>query len=152
DEMSKIILQARGTIDKYIGDSVMAFWGAPTECPDQATVCAETALRCHAFVQAFNRRCTEKKLPLFKTRFGINSGVAIVGNIGTPERMNYTLIGDMVNAASRIQQQNKAYTTSILMGEKTQKQLDGRFVTRPIDVVEVKGKKEKLVLYELMAM
>ena len=152
DGMSKIILTAKGTIDKYIGDSVMAFWGAPTPEPKQAALCAETALLCHAFVQAFNRRCKEKNQPLFKTRFGINSGVAIVGNIGTPERMNYTLIGDMVNAASRIQQKNKVYSTSILMGEAIRKQLDDRFVIRPIDKVEVKGKKEKIALFELMAM
>lgn len=152
DEMSKIILAAEGTIDKYIGDSVMAFWGAPKPSPRQAAVCAETVLRCHAFVQAFNRRCAEKNLPLFRTRFGINSGVAIVGNIGTPERMNYTLIGDMVNAAARIQVTNKVYGTSILMGEAVKKQLDERFLSRPIDLVEVKGKKMKIALFELMAM
>ncbi len=152
DGMSKIILEAGGTIDKYIGDSIMAFWGAPNPCQTQAAACAETALRCHAFVQEFNRRCLEKNLPVFKTRFGINSGVAIVGNIGTPERMNYTLIGDMVNAASRIQVKNKDYGTSILLGEATQKQLGDRFATRLVDCVEVKGKREKISLYELMGM
>jgi adenylate cyclase len=152
DGMSKIILAAGGTIDKYIGDSIMAFWGAPKPCSEQAAVCAETVLRCHAFVQEFNRRCLEKKLPVFKTRFGVNSGVAIVGNIGTPERMNYTLIGDMVNAAARIQVKNKDYGTLILLGEATQKQLGERFVTRPVDCVEVKGKREKIALFELMEM
>lgn len=152
DEMSKLILKAGGTIDKYIGDSIMVFWGAPNPCDAQEAISAETALRCRAFVNEFNKRCAAKNLPIFKTRFGINSGVAIVGNVGTPERMNYTLISDMVNAASRIQIQNKIYGTSILIGEATQKRLDERFVTRPIDLVEVKGKKERLALYELMAM
>ena len=152
DEMSKIILRADGTIDKYIGDSIMAFWGAPKSCPNQAAVCAETVLRCSAFVRTFNKRCKEKNLPFFKTRFGLNSGVAIAGNIGTPERMNYTLVGDMVNAASRIQGKNKDYGTTILIGEAMRKQLDERFILRPIDLVEVKGKKEKIALFELMAM
>lgn len=152
DEMSKIILASQGTIDKYIGDSIMAFWGAPEPLPQHTAACAEATLRCHHFVKQFNKRSKEKNLPLFKTRFGINAGVAIVGNIGTPERMNYTLIGDMVNAASRIQSTNKIYGTSILIGQAAKKQLDDRFITRPIDVVEVKGKKEKIPLYELVAM
>lgn len=151
DGMSKIILEAGGTIDKYIGDSIMAFWGAPRPLREHSAVCAETALRCHAFVQEFNRRSAEKNLPPFKTRFGINAGIAIVGNIGTPERMNYTLIGDMVNAASRIQNKNKDYGTSILIGESVKKQLDERFLVRPIDLVEVKGKKQKIALFELVA-
>ncbi len=152
DGMSKIILASQGTIDKYIGDSIMAFWGAPEPLPQHTAACAETALSCHLFVEQFNQRCKEKKLPLFKTRFGINAGVAIAGNIGTPERMNYTLIGDMVNAASRIQNINKIYGTTILIGEAAKRQLDERFLIRPIDVVEVKGKKEKIPLYELVAM
>jgi len=152
DGMSKIILSGQGTIDKYIGDSVMAFWGAPRSLADHSAACAQTALSCHAFVEEFNRRAAERGQPLFKTRFGINAGVAIIGNIGTPERMNYTLIGDMVNAASRLQGQNKVYGTSILIGEAVRKGLDERFVLRPIDRVEVKGKKEKIALFELVGM
>ena len=152
DGLSKIILASQGTIDKYIGDSIMAFWGAPKQIESPSAVCAETALLCHRFVDQFNERCKQQGLPLFKTRFGINAGVAIVGNIGTPERMNYTLIGDMVNAAARIQVQNKNYGTSILIGEAVRKELDERFVVRPIDIVEVKGKKVKIALYELVAM
>ncbi len=152
DSLSKIILESHGTIDKYIGDSVMAFWGAPTPLPDHVQVSAQAVLRCKAFVREFNRRCKEKNLPLFKTRFGINSGVAIVGNIGTPERMNYTLIGDVVNTASRMQNKNKDYGTTILIGEAVYQKLGDQFLMRPIDVVELRGRKEKTKLYELIAM
>ncbi len=152
DSLSKIILESHGTIDKYIGDSIMAFWGAPTPLPDHVQVSAQAVLLCKAFVLEFNRRCKEKNLPPFKTRFGINSGVAIVGNIGTPERMNYTLIGDVVNMASRMQNKNKDYGTTILIGEAVYQKLGDQFLVRPIDVVELRGRKEKTKLYELVAM
>lgn len=152
DILSKAILESKGTIDKYIGDSIMAFWGAPTDLENQVEICAEAALYCKMLVHEFNKKRSEQNQPLFETRFGINTGVAIVGNIGTPERMNYTLIGDTVNIASRLQQKNKMYHTEILITQTVREKLGARFLTRPLDVAEVKGKKEKIALYELVAL
>ena len=147
DALSKVILESQGTIDKYIGDSVMAFWGAPLPVEDPVKKACLTALRA-------NRVCNEQakalRLPDWKTRFGIHLGEVIVGNIGTSERMNYTVIGDVVNTASRLTALNKEYKTAIMISDAVQKQLGEEFVTRPLDFVAVKGKKIKLTVYELM--
>lgn len=150
DGLSKIILQAQGTIDKYIGDSIMAFWGAPLDMPNHVAACAEAALLCNAFVNDLNQQREKEKKPPFLTRFGINTGTVIVGNIGTRERMNYTLIGDTVNSASRLQQVNKIYHTKILISKQVVQSLGEQFLVRPLDMVEVKGKKQKITIYELI--
>jgi adenylate cyclase len=150
DGLSKIILQHQGTIDKYIGDSVMAFWGAPLDVPHHPSVCAEAVLLCAAFVHELNERRKKENKPLFYTRFGIHTGSAIVGNIGTQERMNYTLIGDAVNSTSRLQGINKIYHTHIIISEQVAQQLGDFFLVRPIDIVEVKGKKQKITIYEFV--
>lgn len=152
DLLSKIILKNHGTIDKYIGDSIMAFWGAPQEREDQATLACLTALACQTALTQLNRKRGEKRLPPFLTRIGINTGHVIVGNMGTSERMNYTVIGDAVNAASRIQLLNKIYQTQILISETTRAQIGSQFLLRPIDEVELRGKKKKIKLFELMAL
>lgn len=152
DGISKIILQNQGTIDKYIGDSVMAIWGAPTETSQHAILACRTALKCQAFVVNFNRECRRQGNPEFVTRFGISSGTVVVGNIGTLERMNYTVIGDAVNTASRLQVTDKIYHVNIIISEKVYKQTHGQFLVRPLDTVEVKGKKAKIKIYELVAL
>jgi adenylate cyclase len=151
DGLSKLLIAGKGTIDKYIGDSIMAFWGAPLPLDNHPVHAAEAVLQCHAFVQRFNAERQRKKEPLFRTRFGLNTGSAIVGNIGTPERMNYTLMGDAVNAAARLQTINKLYHTSILISASVHAALPPQFISRPIDIAEVKGKKEKIPIYELLA-
>jgi adenylate cyclase len=150
DMLSKIMLQNQGTIDKYIGDGIMAFWGAPKDLPDHTSICAEAILLCHAFVNELNERRAKKSMPVFRTRFGIHTGNAIVGNIGTAERMNYTLMGDTVNTASRLQGINKIYKTGIIISDQVKQKLHPEFITRPLDVVEVKGKKQKIAIYELI--
>ena len=152
DGLSKIILHNQGTIDKYIGDSVMAIWGAPTETTQHATLACIAALKCQAFVIEFNRECRRQGDPEFVTRFGISSGMVVVGNIGTLERMNYTVIGDAVNTAARLQVTDKIYHVNIIISEKVYKQTDGRFLVRPLDTVEVKGRKAKIKIYELVAL
>ena len=147
DVLSKIILQTEGTIDKYIGDSIMSFWGAPQEIPNHAKVACQTALRCH---KASNIEGKERGLPPWKTRFGIHTGDVIVGNIGTADRINYTVIGDVVNTASRLTTINKDYRTSILISEVVDQKIGPGFITRPIDNVAVKGKKNKITIYELV--
>lgn len=151
DGLSKIILKDHGTIDKYIGDSVMAFWDAMDDMPDHAQVACVAALECQEFVARFNQRQKEKGMPEFKTRIGINTGEVIAGNIGTEERMNYTVIGDVVNIAERLQSMNKIYQTKIIIGEQTKLKIGSQFLTRPLDIAEMKGKKNKIQIFELMA-
>ncbi len=152
DGISKIILENRGTIDKYIGDSVMAIWGAPLANPEHAIFSCIAALKCQAFVLEFNQKCREQGKPEFITRFGISSGTVFVGNIGTLERMNYTVIGDAVNTAARLQVTDKIYHVSIIISEQVYTQTKGRFLVRPLDTVEVKGKITKIKIYELVAL
>lgn len=147
DTLSKIILESQGTIDKYIGDSVMAFWGAPRAVANPVKTACLTALRAN---RVCNEEAKAKGLPEWKTRFGIHMGEVIVGNIGTNERMNYTVIGDVVNTASRLTAINKEYKTSIIISDVVQKSIGDEFVTRPLDFVAVKGKKIKLTIYELV--
>ncbi|HAB98623.1 MAG TPA: hypothetical protein DCE71_02225 [Parachlamydiales bacterium] len=147
--LSRTILAEKGTIDKYIGDGIMAFWGAPHPLPNHADEACLAALRCQSHLKILNEKRTQQHLPPFFTRIGINTGVALVGNLGTMERMNYTAIGDAVNLASRLQNINKIYHTKIIIGEDTQSKLSSHFVVRPLDIVEVKGKKHKTKIYEL---
>ena len=109
------------------------------------------ALKCRTRIEGLNQARKEKGLPEFPTRFGIHCGLAIVGNIGTEERMNYTVIGDVVNTTSRLKDVDKVYHTSILISEQVYAQVKEQFWVRPIDVVAVKGRKEKTKIYELMA-
>lgn len=151
DGLSKTILRERGTIDKYVGDSIMAFWGAPQEMPEHAYHACLAALHGHNFVEQFNQKRRELKQPEFLTRFGIHTGVVVVGNIGTIERMNYTVIGDAVNTTSRLQAAAKNYHVPILISEETYKCIDKDFLTRPLDEIELKGREKKIRIYELMA-
>jgi adenylate cyclase len=151
DGMSKTVLRNLGTIDKYIGDGMMAFWDAPDFLPDHAAKGCLAALECQEFVKEFNAKQKEKGLPELKTRIGLNTGEVIVGNVGTKERMNYTVIGDVVNGTERIQEMNKVFHTSIVIGEELEKRIGDRFVTRPLDIAELKGKKGKIQIYELLA-
>lgn len=151
DGLSKIILDNKGTIDKYIGDSIMSFWGAPLENSQHAILACKTALKCQAFVLDFNQKCREQNQPEFITRFGISSGTVVVGNIGTLERMNYTVIGDAVNTAARLQVTDKLYRVNIIISDAVYRQTQHQFLTRPLDTVTVKGKKTEIKIYHLMA-
>src|SRR5215471_2461031 len=130
DLTSEVIVANGGTIDKFIGDAVMAFWGAPTAQHDHALLCCRAAL--------------------LQIRIGINSGRMLVGNIGSELRLNYTVIGDAVNVASRLEGANKLYDTQILIGAETQRLVDGVMITREIDRIAVYGKTEGLAVYELI--
>ena len=149
--LSTLILENQGTIDKYIGDSVMAFWGAPTELSDHAEKGCTVALLCQSRLKEFNFERQRAAKPPFLTRIGIHTGEVIVGNIGTEERMNYTVMSDVVNAAARLQQVNKIYHTSILISEEVNQKIGEQFLTRPLDVVSVKGKERQIKVYELVA-
>lgn len=151
DEMSLVILENQGTIDKYIGDSIMAFWGAPKEIKQPSMHACDSALYSLAVLKKINAKRISNDQPQFTTKFGIDAGMVIVGNIGTNERMNYTAIGDPVNAAARLQVINSTYHTSIIISENVYKDIKEEFLTRPLDVVTVKGKVNKIKIYELIA-
>lgn len=151
DPMSKIILNAQGTIDKYIGDSIMAFWGAPENITNPWRNACRSALKCLKLNLEFDANRQKEQLPPFPTRYGLSFGQAVVGNIGTQERINYTALGDIVNIASRLQSINKTYNTSILITEELNNLIKDEFITRPVDEVAVKGKAVKIKIFELLA-
>ncbi len=150
EAVSHVILERHGTVDKYIGDSVMAFWGAPLPREDHAIQACEAALDCRERLEALRARFTVAGQPVFETRIGLHSGEVIVGNIGSPDRMNYTIIGDAVNLASRLEGLNKVYGTHILVSESCYQRTGDRFVARRLDCVAVKGKAKGVVVRELV--
>lgn len=147
EALSQIIVNSEGTIDKFIGDSIMAFWNAPSLVVDQGDKACLAALRCLKIV---NNPHQKNVLLKGRTRFGIHSGEAIVGNIGTSERMNYTAIGNVVNTASRLQALNKIYHTSIIISETVHEKIGTRFITRPLDFIVVKGRTKGITIFELV--
>jgi len=146
DDMSKIIANERGTVDKYIGDGIMAFWGAPVPLEDHAVRACIAALRCQQRVRELSMAGVQ-----LTTRIGLATGEVLVGNIGSTERLNYTVMGDTANLASRLEGLNKQYGTDLIISEKTYDQAKSKIVARPLDVVAVKGKKEGVRVYELLA-
>ncbi|GAB4439795.1 MAG: hypothetical protein OHK0011_22340 [Turneriella sp.] len=150
-EMSRIIAEENGTVDKYIGDAVMAFWGAPQIVADHAHRAARAALRCQKRLAELESKWQAEGKPVFRARIGLNTGDIIVGNMGSAERLNYTVIGDAVNLASRLEGINKYYGTRIIVGEATQKLIADTYATRLLDFVAVKGKNEAIRIYELVS-
>lgn len=149
--LSSIILQHQGTIDKYMGDGIMAFWGAPEKVKNHAYLAAESALLLQQALNEMNPTWAKQGKPIFYTRIGLHTGKVFVGNIGTPERMNYTIVGDAVNLASRLEGINKMYKITITVSEPLAKLISDDFLLRPIDVVNVKGRNEKVKIFELVA-
>ena len=151
DGMSREILSAGGTLDKYIGDSVMAFWGAPVPQQDHALYACNAALECKRFTDNFCLRSEKEGKPIFRTRIGLHTGDVVVGNIGNSERMNYTIIGDSVNLASRLESLNKHYNSDIIISSSTYNLVKDVFLARKLDFVAVKGRNEGIFIYELFA-
>ncbi len=147
--VSKIVYQHGGIIDKYIGDAVMALWGTENESEDSDALNACIgAMHVLKDLEVFNKNFIKQGKPPLYTRFGINSGEAIVGNIGSPNRLNYTAIGDSVNIASRLEPLNKTYRTQLLISETTFKQVQHKIVCRLIDKVIIRGKENASLIYE----
>jgi adenylate cyclase len=133
-------------VDKFIGDSVMAFWNAPTSNPHHALSACKAALECQA---AFRQSPIGARAGL---RIGINSGATLVGNIGSSNRLNYTAIGDVVNVASRLESLNKRYGTGILVGEATADAAGAAAILRRVDKVAVYGRRGGQWVHELLAL
>ena len=150
DSVSTQIQATGGTIDKFIGDAVMAFWGAPSANPEHAVDCCRAALACQR-VMAELGLVDDHGQPV-KIRIGINSGDMLVGNIGSEVRLNYTVIGDAVNIASRLESTNKVYGSTIIIGPETRRLAGNRIVVRELDRLAVYGRAGGLQIYELLAM
>ncbi|MEX0809159.1 MAG: adenylate/guanylate cyclase domain-containing protein [Dongiaceae bacterium] len=150
-EMSVLIEREKGTIDKFIGDGIMAFWNAPLPVPDHAMAACRAALACQRRLAAL-RGSAATGAPLLEARIGINTGAVLVGNIGSRDRLNYSAVGDPVNVASRLEALNKLYGTSIMLGEDSAAQLQGRAILRELDRVAVFGRVGGATIFELIGL
>ncbi|MBF0351916.1 MAG: adenylate/guanylate cyclase domain-containing protein [SAR324 cluster bacterium] len=151
EQLSNIIMEEQGTIDKYIGDAIMAFWGAPMKQENAPYLACRAALRCQKRLTELKEKWRKENKPFLETRIGLHTGLAIVGNFGSQDRMNYTIIGDSVNLASRLEGINKHYGTHIVISEDTWRQVSAQFHCRLLDIVAVKGKTAGVKIYELIA-
>ncbi len=143
------ILREGGTIDKFIGDALMALWGAPLPVEDHALHACRAALGCIRSLAGFSAKLVDQGLPPIHCRIGINSGEAVVGNLGAQTRLDYTAIGDEVNLGSRLEGLGKYYGTAILISEATYQQVADHILARPIDRVSVAGRERPTLVYEL---
>ena len=121
--LTRPVLDGRGTLDKYTGDGLVAFWGAPLPCPDQADRAVGAALEILAEIDALNARRQNEKFEPVQVRIGIESGLALVGDLGTPFRSTYTAVGDCINFASRLEQAARNLPTQLVIGFKANSQL-----------------------------
>ncbi len=151
-EMGDVVLRERGTLDKFIGDAVMAFWGAPSENPLHAIDACRAALACQARLAVLRERWVVQHRPAIHARIGLNCGPVVVGNLGSDKRLDYTVIGDTVNVASRLEGLNRFYGTSILIGESVKEAAGEAIVARLVDQVAVKGRDAGVKVYELLAL
>ncbi len=146
------IQASQGTIDKFIGDAIMAFWNAPLEDPDHAAHACRAALMCRARSRGLDRTWQERGEPIMHTRLGLHTGEVIVGNVGAAQRMDYTALGATVNLASRLEGLNKVYGTQILASQATRQAAGEGFVWRVVDQVEPKGTSDPTLIHELVGL
>ena len=142
--VAEIVADEAGTVDKFIGDAVMAFWNAPRAVEDHAFHAVRAAVRCRDAIARLPRA------DILRTRFGLNTATVMVGNFGAPDRLAYTAIGDGVNLAARLEGVNNEYGTDIIVSDETFRRLGGRFVCRRLDRIMVKGKRLTTEIYEVL--
>ncbi len=149
--MTDVVFQNSGTLDKYIGDAIIAFWGAPLELKDHAYQACRTAIEMTKRLETLRAKWAAEGKPVLDFRIGINSGEMVVGNVGGKERFDYTVIGDNVNLASRLETANKMYRTRILLSEYTHELVKKEAFARELDLIVVKGRTKPVKIYELIA-
>ncbi|MDX6768633.1 MAG: adenylate/guanylate cyclase domain-containing protein [Elusimicrobiota bacterium] len=153
--MTQIILDHDGTIDKYMGDCIMAFWNAPMDVPDHARKACAAALAMHARLKELNdawqaeAKAAGRDLPLIEIGTGLNTGPCVVGNMGSTLRVDYTVLGDDVNLASRLEGQSKGYGVKVVIGPRTRQQAP-EFAAIELDLIKVKGKTEAVRIFALL--
>ena len=148
--MTDIILDQGGTVDKYVGDAIVAFWNAPLDQPDHAGRAVRTALLCQEGLDRLRPELSRRAGHDLQMRIGLNTGVAVVGNLGSQRRFDYTVLGDAVNLASRLEGANKEFGTSVLLTDSTRRQLDAEIAVREIGKVVVTGREEPVRIFTLL--
>jgi len=151
NSLTEVIIRNQGVIDKYIGDSIMAFWGAPIDTGKDEIYACYAAVQCMESLKEINRKFREDGLPEIAIRIGIHSGEAIVGNLGSDRLFDYTVVGDTVNIASRLESANKLFKTHIIVSAEVAQRTDNLFVMRELGLTEVKGKTVPVRVFELVA-
>ncbi|MCF8034864.1 MAG: adenylate/guanylate cyclase domain-containing protein [Desulfarculaceae bacterium] len=150
NRLTQEVLDQGGVLDKYMGDAIMAFFGAPMEQPDHAARACRAALGMIAQVEALKPRWEEMKVPSLDLGVGANTGPMVVGNMGSDLRFDYTVIGDSVNLGSRLEGQTKEYGVSIVVSQSTRAACENGFHFRALDLIRVKGKKEPVAIHQLI--
>jgi adenylate cyclase len=147
DTMTKIVLKNGGTIDKFMGDCIMAFWNAPLDCEDHANKAVKTSLEICEAADELIKELEEQGLPTIDIGIGINTGTCIVGNMGSEERFDYSVIGDAVNLGARLEGQTRNYDgIRVLLGPETYRSCTERAFSE-VDRIKVKGKSEEVTIY-----
>jgi adenylate cyclase len=149
--MTNLVFANKGTLDKYMGDAIMAFWGAPIHFPDHAQHACRCALKMLVKLKELQEEYRSKGLPEIDIGIGLNTGEMSVGNMGSDTVRSYTVMGDAVNLGSRLEGINKQYGTRIIISEFTHQAIQDTFVTREVDWVRVKGKAQPVRIFELIA-
>jgi len=148
--MTEIIMNNEGTVDKYMGDCIMAFWNAPLDVDEQAAKAVDTSLLMLKGLKALNTQLIEEnKIPI-NIGIGLNTGEAVVGNMGSNQRFDYSCLGDAVNLAARLEGQTKGYGVKILFGSETAKELSDKHTILELDSIAVKGKTEPVAIYTVL--
>ena len=149
DAMSKIVLANGGTIDKYMGDCLMAFWNAPLDCPNHAEMAVRSAMEIELLTEQMNKELKEQgyDLPPVVIGTGINTGPCIVGNMGSEARFDYSVVGDAVNLGARLEVQTRTFDTPIILSQYTLDQLPDDIKVKELDKITVKGKEEPVTIY-----
>jgi adenylate cyclase len=151
DVMASIILKNGGNLNKFEGDAIMAFWGAPLDQADHAVLGAKSALECRAALTSLHQKWGQEGKPLLNFRVGLSTGEVIAGNVGSHERFDYTVMGDIVNLGARLESANKEYGTHVMIPGATVAAIGDLFELRRLDRLRVKGKEEPVDVYELLA-
>ena len=149
-EMTDNIFTNQGTLKEYVGDEIMAIFGAPVDLPDHAVRACASALAMQEHLHLLRQTWSKSGKPALRARIGINSGPMLVGNLGSAYRFSYGVLGDHVNLGSRLEGLNKIYGTEIIIGENTARLVNGSFILREVDWVRVKGRKQPVSIYELI--
>jgi adenylate cyclase len=147
--LSEVIMKHYGTIDKFIGDAVMALWNAPDDDPDHVIHACEAVLACLRRNEELNLVFAGEGWPAYGTRFGLHAGDAVVGNVGSSDRMNYTALGATINLASRLEGLNKNYGTRVLVSAAVRRRAEHAFLFRSVDTIRPKGFVEAVTISEL---
>jgi class 3 adenylate cyclase len=152
EEVSSAISEEGGTVDKFIGDGVMAFWNAPVERPDHVLRACAAAVRAVRRMERVNDAWEAEGRPRINVRIGLNCANVLVGNVGSSNRLSYTALGDGVNVAARLEGINKQFGTTICISDSIYDQAKADILARPIKRVQVKGRKTEFMIYELLAL